>query len=480
MTGEEQMRKALLISYRFPPQSGGGVQRTLKFTKYLREFGWEPVVQTARNPYWPLRDDSLLEDVPPGVRVYRTPSFEIERLEQRLASLAGQGKDQKRSRPAGEGGAAAGAGRPRGQSRGGVLNAIRGAVHRRLLVPDAQIAWLPGALAHSLKIARREGIRLVYTTSPPNSVQILGGLVARLLRRPWVADFRDPWTDGPRRQQAYVNNATRERIERAAERWIVRRADRVLVSAEPLRARFLAKYPFLSPDKVVVLTNGFDPSDFDASEEASRDLEPAAFHVSGAGNIEAMFDARPLFKALAAAMAAEPGLAEDLHVNLIGARKGKYDADIRELGLAGRVRYIGWVHHAQSLRYLGQSDVLLMCQLPHAGGGGEKLSVKFFEYLYLRKPILCLSVPGLTADLLGESGLGTVVHPDDVEGIKNAVLRLYARRAEPMRANASLIARFDRRNLTSRLAAIFDELDGVRLEAAWHPARPEVAQGPRR
>ena len=283
MTGEEHMRKALLISYRFPPQSGGGVQRTLKFTKYLREFGWEPVVQTARNPFWPLRDDSLLEDVPPGVRVYRTPSFEFERLEQRLAQIAGKDKKQGQGRgPAsGEGGAA----RARGQSRGGVLDAIRGAVHRRLLVPDAQIAWLPGALAHSLKIARREGIRLVYTTSPPNSVQILGGLVARLLRRPWVADFRDPWTDGPRRQQAYVNNATRERIERAAERWIVRRADRVLVSAEPLRARFLAKYPFLSPDKVVVLTNGFDPSDFDASEEASRDLEPGAFHVSGAGNI---------------------------------------------------------------------------------------------------------------------------------------------------------------------------------------------------
>jgi glycosyltransferase involved in cell wall biosynthesis len=469
------MRKALLISYRFAPQGGGGVQRTLKFTKYLRDFGWEPVVQTARNPYWPLRDDSLLEDVPPGVRVYRTPSFEFERLEQRLARLGGQGT--KRSRGPANGGGSTTA---RGESHGGMLNAIRGAVHSRLLVPDAQIAWLPGALAHSLKIARREGIRLVYTTSPPNSVQILGGLVARLLRRPWVADFRDPWTDGPRRQQAYVGNGIRERLERAAERWIVRRADRVLVSAEPLRTRFLTKYPFLTPEKVVVLTNGFDPSDFAASENAGRDLEPARFHVSGAGNIEAMFDARPLLRALAGAMAADAGLAEDLLVNLIGARKGKYDADIRELGLTGRVRYIGWVHHTQSLRYLGQSDVLLMCQLPHAGGGGEKLSVKFFEYLYLRKPILCLSVPGLTADLLAESGLGTVVHPDDVEGIKAALLRLYARRGEPMRANASLIARFDRRHLTSRLAAIFDELDGVRLETAWRPARPEVAQGPHR
>jgi glycosyltransferase involved in cell wall biosynthesis len=407
--------------------------------------------------------------------VYRTPSFEFERLEQRLASLAGQ--KPERSGGAANGTAASPA-RGGGRGRGGMLNAIRGVVHRRLLVPDAQIAWLPGALAHSLKIARREGIRVVYTTSPPNSVQILGGLVAKLLRRPWVADFRDPWTDGPRRQRAYVDNGIRERIERAAERWIVRRADRVLVSAEPLRTRFLAKYPFLRPEKVIVLTNGFDPSDFDASEDAGRDLEPSHFHVSGAGNIEAMFDARPLLQALAAAMAAEPELAQNLHVNLIGARKGKYEADIRALGLTGRVRYIGWVHHAQSLRYLSQSDVLLMCQLPHAGGGGEKLSVKFFEYLYLRKPILCLSVPGLTADLLAESGLGTVVHPDDVEGIKRAILRLYARRGEAPRANASLIARFDRRTLTGQLASIFDELDGAR-ESAWSGAHPQVAAGPR-
>ena len=139
MTDEEQMRKALLISYRFPPQSGGGVQRTLKFTKYLREFGWEPVVQTARNPYWPLRDESLLEDVPPGVRVYRTPSFEFERLEQRLAGMTG--KDQKRSRPAGEGGGAAGAGRTRGESRGGVLNAV---IHELEVECDA--ASIPGEI----------------------------------------------------------------------------------------------------------------------------------------------------------------------------------------------------------------------------------------------------------------------------------------------------------------------------------------------
>ncbi len=450
------MNRALLISYRFPPQGGGGVQRTLKFTKYLRDFGWEPVVQTARNPYWPVWDETLLRDVPPGVRVYRTPSFEFERLEHRLARMMGERNGAAPERRLGGDLPA----RPRSRRRG-LVGAFRAGVHRRVLVPDAQIAWLPGALLHSLLIARRERVRLVYTTSPPNSVQLLGGLVARALRRPWVADFRDPWTDGPRRQLAYVGNSMRARIEQAAERAVLRGADRVIVSAEPLRARFLEKYPFLTPEKVVVLTNGFDPADFAPAWGGERELEPGRFHLTGTGNIEAMFDAQPLLRALAELVAEDAGLGADLLVNLVGAKKGKYDDDLRALGLADRVRYTRWVPHAQSLRYLQQSDVLLMCQLPHPGGGSDKLSGKCFEYLYLRKPVLCLTVPGITADLLAESGLGTVVHPDDVAGIKAALRALYARRGQPLRADGSLIARFDRRRLTERLAGIFDELVGI-------------------
>jgi glycosyltransferase involved in cell wall biosynthesis len=457
------MNKALLISYRFPPQGGGGVQRTLKFAKYLREFGWEPVVQTARNPYWPVWDETLLRDVPPGVRVYRTPAFEFERLESRLGGLVGERERPSVARRNGDGEAAA----PRKPRRTGMIGALRAGIHRRLLVPDPQIAWVPGALLHGLLIARREGVRLVYTSSPPNSVQLLGGLVARALGKPWVADFRDPWTDGPRRQLAYVGNPMRARFERAAERAVLRRADRIVVSAEPLRARFLEHYPFLAPDKVVVLTNGYDPDDFAAAADEGFQLENGRFHVTGTGNIEAMFDARPLLRALAELSAENSRFGDELLVNLVGAKKGKYDADLRALGLADRVRYPGWLPHAQSLSYLEQSDVLLMCQMPDPRSGGEKLSGKCFEYLFARKPILCLSVPGVSADLMQESGVATVVHPEDVAGIKTALRAFYARRGQPVRADSAVIARFDRRRLTERLAAMFDALAGS-------PERPPI------
>lgn len=460
------MRKALLISYRFPPQGGGGVQRTLKYTKYLRQFGWEPVVHTALNPYWPVWDESLLADVPEGVHVYKTRTFEFERFESRLQGFFGSkerngtanGAPKAEMAPAPQP-KSAGAQQKR---KGGRLARVREAVHKRLLIPDPQVAWVPGALLDGLRIVRREGISLIHSSSPPNSVHLFAGLLARRARLPWVADFRDPWTDGPRRRRSYENNRPREIIEQAAERWVIRHADRVVVSAAPLRDRFLKKYPFLDPERVHVLTNGFDPEDFEMEEEPSAEplLEPGRFHLVGTGNIEAMFDRRPLYRAIAALVAEGGDIGRDLCITLVGAKKGPYQEDLRELGLEERVRYVGWVPHSRSVQYLTEADALFMCQLPHDGGGGEKLSGKCFEYLNMRKPILSLTVPGPNAELLRESGLGHIVDPFDAAGIQTTLRALYERRHEKPSAAEDVISRFDRRLLTERLAHIFDELAG--------------------
>jgi len=494
------MRKALLISYRFPPQGGGGVQRTLKYTKYLRQFGWEPVVHTARNPFWPVWDESLLEDVPEGVRIYKTRAFEFERFESRLQGLLGArtqnggsappvreaaaaasaGAGSKVTAPASTGTgskaadpASAGAGsKRRGGSR---LSEVSALVHKHLLIPDPQIAWLPGALLDGMRILHRERPSVIHSSSPPNSVHLFAGLLAKRARLPWVADFRDPWTDGPRRRRNYENNRPRERIEMAAERWVIRHADRVVVSAPSLRERFLGKYPFLAPERVSVLTNGFDPEDFEMEEVSEPLLEPGRFHVVGTGNIEAMFDRRPLYEAIAALIRENEGVGRDLTVTLVGAKKGPYQEELHALGLEERVRYPGWVPHSRSVRYLHEADALIMCQLPHAGGGGEKLSGKCFEYLNMRKPIVCLTVPGLNADLLSESGLGHNVDPFDAAEIARTLRELHGRRGEKAAAVEEVIARFDRRSLTGRLAAIFDEVtsDGGVANAASSPSSAE-------
>lgn len=466
------MKKAFLISYRFPPQGGGGVQRTLKYTKYLRDFGWEPVVHTARKPFWNVWDESLLEEIPEGVSIHQTGTFEVEKLEHDLRGLVRRlrGGDRERAQVAPKADdATAQARRERGESvRGGAAGGLKDLLYKRLLIPDQQIFWVLPALLAGRRIVRSEGCSVIHTSSPPNSLHLYGGLLARRTGLPWVADFRDPWTDGPRRRRNYVDNPRRERLEVALERWVVENADHVVVSAPPLRDRFLAKYEFLPQDRISVITNGYDVDDFEEAARIEENVIPEkGFHFTGTGNIEHMFPAQHLFRAMASACERHEGLRRDLQVHLVGAKKGPYDALLEELGLADRVHYEGWVPHARSIRYLQESDALLMCMIPQEGGGNEKLSGKGFEYLYMRKPFLCLTKPGLAADLFAETDLAHVVDPSDETTIEQTLVDLYDRRENPPAANEELVNRFDRRNLTGRLAGIFDQLvaPGVRTSA---------------
>ncbi|MFP6664118.1 MAG: glycosyltransferase [Deltaproteobacteria bacterium] len=457
------MKKAFLISYRFPPQGGGGVQRTLKYTKYLRDFGWEPVVHTARKPFWNVWDESLLDEIPQGVAIHQTRTFEIEKVEHGLRSLLSRLRGARKKAAPRVDEATANARKERGESaRGGAAGGLKDLIYKHLLIPDQQIFWVLPALFAGRRLVRSEGAAVIHTSSPPNSLHLYGGLLAKLTGLPWVADFRDPWTDGPRRRRNYIGNPRREKIELAMERWVMRNADHIVVSAPPLRDRFLAKYDFLSEERISVVTNGYDIDDFREADKIEEALLPEkAFHLTGTGNIEQMFPAEHLFRAMAAACAKHEGLRRDLRVHLVGAKKGYYDSLLEELGLAERVTYEGWVPHARSIRYLQESDALLMCMIPHEGGGNEKLSGKGFEYLYMRKPFLCLTKPGLASELFSATELAKIVDPYDEEKIEQTLLELYERRDSPAAANDELIRRFDRRNLTGRLAGIFDSLTGA-------------------
>jgi len=450
------LRKVLVLAYRFPPQGGGGVQRTLKFVKYLPERGWLPVVHTVSNPHWPLQDATLLSEVPQSVKVYRTPTFEFERLRNSTDSLLSA------ERPAAPASGERAAGRPK-QKGGlrGALKAVADFLTRHVLIPDPQIAWVPLSLLRSVILARREGVDLVYSSSPPNSGQVLALLVKRLGRRPWLADFRDEWTEGIRRKVAYQKSPVRGRIEAALERLVVRHADHVVVTTDKALEHFLAKYPFAPRDKFSVITNGFDPADFERPAASDRLLDVGDFNLTLTGNVEAMFDAVPFLSAVRELVDEDAGIRARLRVNFIGTKRGKYDGYIREHRLDGTVRYVGYVPHQTSLRYLAESNALFLCQIPVYESASTKLSGKLFEYLYLRKPILALTLPGLTADILSRSGLGTVVDPNDQPGIKKALRELYVGwrdgHARPPIDDA-YVGEFDRVRQTARLAALFDRL----------------------
>jgi glycosyltransferase involved in cell wall biosynthesis len=192
-------------------------------------------------------------------------------------------------------------------------------------------------------------------------------------------------------------------------------------------------------------------------------LDARDFNMTLTGNVEAMFDAVPFLAAVRDLLDEDEGARARLRINFVGTRRGKYDDFIRDTGLEATVRYVGYVPHQVSLRYLAESNALFLCQIPVYESAASKLSGKLFEYLYMRKPILALTIPGLTADILSRSGLGLVVDPNDRPGIKKAVRELYVAwrdgQARPA-VDEAYVGEFDRVRQTARLAALFDRLAG--------------------
>lgn len=453
-------RKVLVLAYRFPPQGGGGVQRTLKFVKYLPQQGWLPIVQTVSNPYWPLQDPTLLSEIPPSVKVHGTRTFEFERLGRATEGLLAQRGDAPLREPA----TGAGSG-PRRSGLRQMLKKAAGLVQTHALVPDPQITWVPFAFLKGLSLIRKERPAVIYSSSPPNSCQVLGLMLKRVTRVPWIADFRDPWTEGIRRKQSYERSGIRRRLEHAFERRVIAGADHVIVTTEKTREQFLAKYPAIPSSKYSVITNGFDAADFTVTRDGDRLLDDSHFNVTLTGNVETMFDAVPFFTAVRSLLDEDEALRTHLRINFVGTKRGKYDDFINHHRLETNVRYIGYVPHQTSLRYLAESDVLFLCQIPVYESATTKLSGKLFEYLYMRKPILALTLPGLTTDILSRSGLGVAVDPNDQPGIKKALRDLYLRWREGGArpdTDEAYIATFDRARQTERLAGLFDRFAGSR------------------
>ena len=454
-------RKVLVLAYRFPPQGGGGVQRTLKFVKYLPGQNWLPIVQTVKNPYWPLQDETLLAEIPPFVKVHGTRTFEFERLGRATEGLLTPREAGSVREPA------PGSASPERKRRGlrGMLKNAADLVQRHVLVPDPQITWVPGAFIKGLSIIRKEKVSVIYSSSPPNSGQVLGLLLKRVTRLPWIADFRDPWTEGIRRKQSYERSGLRRRLEHAFERRVIESADHIIVTTEKTLDQFLVKYPSVPSSKYSVIPNGFDAADFAVATGGDRLLDESHFNVTLTGNVEAMFDAVPFLTAVRDLVEEDEGMRAALRINFVGTKRGKYDNFIQQNQLDANVRYIGYVPHQTSLRYLAESDVLFLCQIPVYESATTKLSGKLFEYLYMRKPILALTLPGLTTDILSRSGLGVAVDPNDRPGIKKALRDLHVRWREGGRrpdADEAYIATFDRARQTERLAGLFDRFAGTR------------------
>ncbi len=423
--------RALLVSYSFPPVGGAGVQRVAKLAKYLPLYRVRPAVLTVANPSVPLRDESLLCDVPATVEVTRARTFEPAYSAKRTAWRARTG------------GASV--------TEWGLGTAAR--LTRHALFPDPQVLWQPAA--HRALLTRIASNRddVVLISAPPFSQFLLAPL-ARTAGLGVVLDYRDEWTT---LRNAYEMAALplARGLGDALEAALLRRAHAVVVATGEFRDNLLRRFSFLDPGRVATIPNGYDSEDFPAdlpSPPGDR------FVLTYAGTVFALTSARGLLGAVRRLHARHADLGRTLRVRFVG-RVVETELDAFEGTEGLGVERTGYVSHARVLRELSASHAVL-CLLDDVQGAERIYPAKIFELMRLDRPVLTLAPPdSAIARLVERHGLGTVVHPRDEEGIlTNLEERLRAFRSGAYRLdawrNATDIARYDRRALAGDFAEV--------------------------
>ena len=398
MTAPDRARlRLLLVTYYFPPSGGAGVQRTLKFTKYLRAAGVEPVVLTVRAGAYPSLDASLAADVPEGVRVVRTRALD----------------------PFGLYGALTGRSRKEAVAVGSIeadTAAQRAALWLRanVFLPDARVGWVPFATRAARRLVRAGRVDAVLTSGPPHSAHLVGLRLRRELARrglPWVADFRDPWT-GINFAGELPQSAAARALDARLERRVLRAADAV-VTVSPTWARELEAKGGLGAGAVHAIQNGFDPDDFGGGGAGER---RDVFELTYVGSLYGSRDPEALWRAVAALRAR--GQADALRIRLVGRVDEAARASLRRHGLGDVVREDGVVSHAEAVAAMRRADLLFLSIEPVPNADGI-LTGKLYEYLASGRPVLALGPPeGDAARLLAAVGAGAVVAWDDAEAVE--------------------------------------------------------------
>ena len=379
--------KVLLVTMYFPPAGGGGVQRPLKFATHLPALGIETHVLAPDDAKWIYSDP---DPVPPTQAWIHRARY----LGPRARKLA----DELHGR--------------RGLDR---LSRQARSLSRRVLLPDENVAWNLTAIPAAVRITRAEGIDVVITTSPPNSVHLIGAAVKRTTGARWVADLRDSLVAHPHRRLERASVRAKEKVSASVARLVARQAD-VIVAAS---AAIAEEAETLAPAGIVAtILNGADFDDF-----AGLEYRPSErFRITHTGSFFGKRDPRPFLTAVA-----ESGL-NDVVARFVGDFRVADREWADSLDLGRRLELHPYVARREALALQRDSEALLLL-IPEAGGRGQGvLSGKVFEYLAAERPILAAVPPdGAAAELIRETGAGIVAAPDDVQGLGEALGELHSR-----------------------------------------------------
>ncbi|MBK7311249.1 MAG: glycosyltransferase family 4 protein [Sphingobacteriaceae bacterium] len=431
------MKTVLILTYYWPPSGGAGVQRWLKFVKYLREFGWEPVVYTVENGELPEIDASLEKDIPKGVTIIKTPIWEPYNA---YKKLIGQKKDQKIN-----------AAFLNENKKTSSLNNFAVWIRGNFFIPDARKFWVKPSIKYLNNYLQKNKVDVIISSGPPHSMH----LIAKALKQDhpnikWIADFRDPWTNIDFYKDLKLTSWAYKKHKRL-EKEVLLESDAV-ISVGQLMSDELAAIIGTQNTKFKVITNGYDEDDL-VKTQIEKDKKFSIAHI---GTLVKTRNPKVLWKVLSELVNENEAFKNALEIKLVGKLDIAVKESIEEHKLSPFVNKIDYMPHDKVIEEQQRSRVnlLLVNQTPNAK---SILTGKFFEYLSAGAPVLAIGpINGDVAFILKETKAGMISDFNDHTNLKKNVLELF--HSQSITRNEDTIKKYSRKNLTKKLSEILNEL----------------------
>ncbi len=422
-------KRVLIITYYWPPSGGAGVQRWLKFAKYLPEFDIEPIILTVdpNHASYLQIDKSLEKDISLDLKVFKTKSFEPLSL---LSKILGK-------KNIAYGGFT-------NVNKKSILQIVLRFIRGNFFIPDARVGWNKYAYKKAKEIISEYKIDTVITTSPPHSTQLIGLKLKKKLNINWIADFRDPWTD-IYYYKDLLHTRLVKRIDEKKEREVLEVADKVIVVGKSLKENFYSK---INQEKFVVITNGYDEEDF----EEQKHVRPEKFTITYTGTLSDQYNVAAFIEVCEAIKS--KGV--DFIIRFIGNVAESKLNEFKNASLLENVEIVNYVPHQESIKYLYNSSALLLV-IPDFNGNKGILTGKLFEYLASGIPIVGIGpTDGDASEIIDECEVGKMFDYTETEKIYENLYNLI----ESFRIkqnDSKQYLKYSRKNLTQQLKELIDD-----------------------